>query len=233
MRDSTSVVRILLLVLAAGLLVWAGVATLESRKAPIGPAIDTWLPMPPVSMDAHELPVRQVVLKAMTIEQDTNGRREPFDTLAMRCGWGAQNEPAEQYAAFIGDWALSENPQAWRVKMIPQGSAMWVSVDTRALMPPPPPGAKEPPRRAPVVFVLPMDRVAAIRDAWSAPQIWEQATQVHGCTDGRPALFEACVHGKYVATQRACSEAGPQVDRLWATMRRDLPVPPKPVEAAQ
>jgi len=232
-RDSTSVARILLLVLAAGLLVWAGVATLESKKAPNGPVLDTWLPMPPVSMDAHELPVRQALLMAMMAEQDMKRSPDLYDTLAMRCGWGSQDEPAEQYTALIGDWPLAKDPRTWRVRMIPQGSTMWVSVDDQALEPPPPPGVKELPRRAPVAFVLPMDRVAAIRDAWSAPQLWEQATQFHGCFDGRPALFEACVHGKYVATQRACTEAGPQLDRLWATMRRDLHVPPRPVQAAQ
>lgn len=232
MQQSPSISRIVLAASVLTLIAWAGVAALRPPKASWRPAPQTWLTLPSVPMDAHEHPVRQLLLVAMTAEEGVYPPQDPRQTLAMTCGSGAPDEPAEQYTALIGDWVLARRPEAWRVRMIPSGSTMWVSVDRSVTEPPPPPppgarGEAALKRTSLHTFVMPIERLEGIRDAWSSPDIWTQATEWKGCTDGRPALFEACVHGKYVASRRVCGEATDALDRLWARMRNDLPVPPR------
>jgi hypothetical protein len=232
LRASLSLSRIVLATSVLALIAWVGVAALRpSTGGPVQSSSETWLTLPTVSMDARELHVRQLLLAAMTAETGVSPPRDPLQTLAMTCGNGAPDEPAEQYTALIGTWVLAPDPEAWRVRMVPSGSTMWVSVDRSVMNPPPPPppgvqGTAPLHRPAPHTFVIPIERLEGIRDAWSSADIWKQAKEWKGCTDGRPALFEACVLGRYVASRRVCGEATAALDRLWARMRNDLPVPP-------
>lgn len=230
MHRSLSIPRIALATAAVALLALVGIAALKPGNVSLRAGPESWLALAPVSMDAHELPVRQLLLAVMAAEQGGYPPLDPRESLAMTCGMDAADEPAEQYTALIGDWVLAQDPDTWRIKMIPQETTMWVSVNRHALLPPPPPGIQKTQAAAlasPYVFTMPIERLAGIREAWSSPDIWKQAEEWRGCTDGRPAFFEACIHGKYVASRRVCGEAGEAIDRLWARMQSDLPVPPR------
>lgn len=188
---------------------------------------DSWLPLPQASMDARELTVRRLLLVAMEAEQSTSPPQNPWQSLAMTCGEGGQNEPAERYTAVIGDWWLADDPQLWRVRMDPHGSTMWVKVENLALSfaSSLETGSVAPPE---YTSVLPIEHFADLRDAWSAPAVWAEATEWRVCTDGRPAFFEACVRGKYVASRRTCGEgeaSAQAVERLWGAFQASLPAP--------
>lgn len=228
MSTGLSAKRILLGVVAA-----TGVATLclyiTRPQQSLPPQIaDSWLPLPQASMDARKLTVRRLLLVAMEAEQSTSPPETPWQSLAMTCGEGGESEPAERYTAVIGDWSLADDPQLWRVRMDPHGSTMWVKVEDLALSSASlrEAGSVVPPA---YTYVLPLEHFADLRDAWSAPAIWAEATEWRRCSDGRPAFFEACVRGKYVASRRACGEgeaSAQAVERLWGAFQASLPAPP-------
>lgn len=227
MSTGLSAKRILLGVVAA-----TGVATLclyitRPQQGLPTQIVDSWLPLPQASMDARELTVRRLLLAAMEAEDGSSPPENPWQSLAMTCGEGGESEPAERYTAVIGDWSLADNPQLWRVRMDPQGSTMWVKVEDLALSFA---SLLEAGTVAPPAYtsVLPIKHFADLRDAWSAPAVWAEATEWRVCTDGRPAFFEACVRGKYVASRRTCGEgeeSAQAVERLWGAFQASLPAP--------
>lgn len=78
---------------------------------------------------------------------------------------------------------------------------------------------------------LPLSALASLREVWQAPELWS-ANQRSGvwCADRnglRQAFFEACVHGRYYARDRACDRnAQEPLAELWKRVVELTPPPP-------
>lgn len=192
-------------------------------------ARDAWLTLPKGTMDARQLPVRRLLLAAMEAQEGVTPPRNPSESLAMTCGSGTSNEPAERYVAFLGDWVLAPSPRIWRVEMVPQGQTlMQVSVEDRTMPHPPLPedtGMRSFDSPTPTTTSIPIADLDEIRDAWSEPEIWDERLEWVGCLDGRPGFFEACVRGEYIASRRGCGHGSASVDDLWKLFQAHLPAP--------
>ena len=221
---------------AISLIASLGISAWLALRQPHQPTPDTaaaWLELPAESMDARRQPVREAILSAMVAEQNVMPP-DPLRSLAMTCGMGLPDEPAERYVAVIGDWVLKPDARTWRVQIVPTGTTMRVTITDYSILPPPPPpplpgGART--RRTdiatPAIHDMPRADMERIRQAWSAPALWKTPDQPIGCVDGRAALFEACVRGHYTVSRRGCSLAGREVEALWQAFRQQLPEPPR------
>lgn len=185
---------------------------------------DPWIPIPLSAMDASEFPVRELLLSV-------NGHPENRDSLAWRCGSDMDDGLGEEYMLHIGDHALIENGQQWKVRAIPHGSQIEVQItdDSFWNLPPPPPSAplaSAEPQSKSKTHVHWVDRsdLETIRRVWGSEDLWGAPQQHLGCLDGRAVLLEACVAGKYAARSRNCDDAGDEATELWELLRAKFPL---------
>jgi len=219
---------------AISLLASIGISAWLTLRQPQPPTPDTpaaWLELSDGSMDARKQPVREAILAAMVAEQNVMPP-DPMRSLALTCGRGHPDEPAERYVAVIGDWVLKPDARIWRVQVVPTGAAMRVTITDYSIFPPPPPlpGGARTQRTdiaTPAIHDVRRADMERIRQAWSAPALWETPDQSMGCSDGRAALFEGCVRGHYTVSRRGCALAGQEVETLWQALRQRFPDPPR------
>ncbi|KRD34065.1 hypothetical protein ASE35_09975 [Lysobacter sp. Root916] len=191
----------------------------------------SWIPIPEGGMDASEYPVRDLLLGNFRDGFQRHFASNAERPLVQRCGDGRPGEPAETYAALIGDHWFVPDQKVWSIEMTSSGEWLDVTiVDGFPVMAPEPaPGEILRTRELRPTLRRSVRKadLADVREAWSAPDLWfAPQTDAH-CLDGNIVYLEACVLGRYHARSRTCGATGAaDAMTLWRRLRAHFPDPP-------
>lgn len=224
------------LALCGGALVGKPLLFPKSTMQPAQPAPwKPWIGLPAGGMDASSQSLREAMNELAQIEVWEKGEA-PGETLIHRCGEPvAVNEDpdtSEIYVARLADSAFA-GARAWHVRFAVEGDQIRVAIHSEVALtppPPPPPGAtKSPvpplrPANAIKEVVFTKSQLQPIADAWRDPGGWGAPQPGVECSDGMPAILEACVRGHYGMRDLGCSPSAHPM-RLWKEIQRLLPAP--------
>ncbi|SFK44421.1 hypothetical protein SAMN04487938_0845 [Lysobacter sp. cf310] len=182
-------------------------------------------------MDASEYPIRDLLIGNFSDGLQHHLPSNADRSLVQRCGAGKPGEPAETYAALIGDHWFVKDQKIWSIEMTSSGDWLDVTiVDGFPVMAPEP----KPGEVLRTLELRPVLRrtvrkadLADVREAWSAPALWVAPQTDRHCLDGSIVYLEACVLGRYHARSRTCGSAGTvEGMKLWQRLRAHFPDPP-------
>ncbi|NUO77359.1 MAG: hypothetical protein HOQ32_15280 [Lysobacter sp.] len=180
-------------------------------------------------MDASTHAVRDLLIDHVEYGPQRRTSERP---LIERCGSDLPGQPAETYAALIGDHWFTPDRKVWDIEMTSSGE--WLSVaimdgDLPPVPPEPTPGVATPSLREirqVSRHTVRKSALADVRDAWIEPSLWLAPQSAAHCLDGHIVYLEACVLGRYHARSRECGSEGREAaTALWRRLRTHFPDP--------